>query len=341
MMYTDYFALRERPFQLTPDARYYFDSRTHKKAMAYLGYGLAQGEGFIVITGEVGSGKSTLVAHLMETIDRARLNVVNIASTQVEGDDMLRLVAQGLGLATEGLAKAQLLERVEQHLEEQLRSGRRTLLIVDEAQNLTISAIEELRMLSNYHVAGKAMLQIVLLGQPEFREKLQSDLLEQLRQRVIASHHLDAMGDYEVGPYIEHRLALAGAKGRPAFSEDGFAAIHRRTGGIPRRVNKLAGRILLHAAIEKLDRIDADVVEAVVADAMAEGLQKRPDRVVPLRFATSADSAPAQDEATEQRLASIEARQDEQEAALRRVLTLLVEWVEKGQDKVGYRHNAA
>jgi type II secretory pathway predicted ATPase ExeA len=169
-MYTDFYGFTDRPFQLTPDARFYFDSRTHKKAMAYLGYGLAQGEGFIVITGDIGAGKTTLVAHLMATIDRSRLNAINIVSTQVEGDDMLRLAAQGMGLFTEGVTKAQLLERVERHLEDEARRGKRTLLIVDEAQNLSVSALEELRMLSNYQVSGQALLQIFLLGQPEFRE---------------------------------------------------------------------------------------------------------------------------------------------------------------------------
>ena len=235
-MYTEHYGLTERPFQLTPDARYYFESRTHKKAMAYLGYGLAQGEGFIVITGDVGAGKSTLVAHLMETIDRSRLNAINIVSTQVEGTDMLRLAAQGLGLDTRRVEKAQLLELVEQHLEDQARKGKRTLLVVDEAQNLPVSALEELRMLSNYQVRGKALLQIFLLGQPEFREKLQgAERLEQLRQRVIATHHLDAMGADEIEAYITHRLSFVGWQGKPGFE---FA----RTRRAPRSVNASSER---------------------------------------------------------------------------------------------------
>ena len=141
-MYTEFYGLTDRPFQLTPDARFYFGSRTHKKAMAYLGYGLAQGEGFIVITGDVGAGKSTLVAHLMATIDRARLNAVSIVSTQVEGDDMLRLAAQKMGIATDNVAKARLLDLVEERLTEEANRGKRTLLIVDEAQNLPHSALE-------------------------------------------------------------------------------------------------------------------------------------------------------------------------------------------------------
>src|SRR5918993_1542534 len=132
-MYTDYYGLSHRPFQLTPDARFYFESRTHKKAMAYLGYGLAQGEGFITITGEIGAGKTTLVAHLMARIDLARLNAIQIVSTQVEGDDMLRLIAQGLDVDTAGTSKALLLDQVEQRLEEEYRAGKRTLIVVDEA----------------------------------------------------------------------------------------------------------------------------------------------------------------------------------------------------------------
>ena len=176
--------------------------------MAYLGYGLAQGEGFITVTGEIGAGKSTLVAHVMANIDRARLNAISLVSTQVEGDDMLRLVAQGLGLGTGAVEKARLLDAVEQQFERDMQAGKRTLLIVDEAQNLPVSALEELRMLSNFQIGGRALIQIVLLGQPEFRDKLAGPGLEQLRQRVIATHHLDAMGADEVESYIRHRLTM-------------------------------------------------------------------------------------------------------------------------------------
>ena len=346
-MYTEYYGLTERPFQLTPDARFYFESRTHKKAMAYLGYGLAQGEGFIVITGDVGSGKSTLVAHLMATIDRARLNAINIVSTQVEGTDMLRLAAQGMGLASEGVEKAQLLERVEEHLDEQMRGGKRTLLVVDEAQNLPVSALEELRMLSNYQRGGRALIQIFLLGQPEFREKLESEALEQLRQRVIATHHLDPMSANEVEPYITHRLAQAGADGRPQIAADAFAEIYRHTGGLPRRVNQFAARLLLYGAVEQLDTIDAEAVSVVAADMAADVRPRREEAVLPLRsVGGDFEVAPAafdqvHDVALERRVAAMESRLEEQERALRRVLTLLVDWVENGAESVSYRHNAA
>ncbi len=265
-MYEQYYGLQGRPFQLTPDPHYYFESATHRKALSYLGYGLAQGEGFIVITGDIGAGKTTLVGHLMQTIDPSRLTAVKIVSTQVEGDDMLRLAAQSFGLVTEGYTKAATLQKIEGYLHGQARAGRRSLLIVDEAQNLSVSAIEELRMLSNFQLGGQSLLQIFLLGQPEFRDLLRSPDLEQLRQRVIATHHLEPMLPSEIEPYVIHRLGIAGWTGNPAFTPASFSALYAATGGVPRRLNALISRVLLLGAIEQIHEIDADAVAAVVAD---------------------------------------------------------------------------
>ena len=339
-MYTDHYGLAERPFQLTPDARYWYESRTHKKAMAYLGYGLAQGEGFIVVTGEIGAGKSTLVAHLMATIDRERLNAISLVSTQVEGDDMLRLAAQGLGLETGGVMKAQLLDRIEQRLREEASRGKRTLLIVDEAQNLPVSALEELRMLSNFTSHGRALIQIFLLGQPEFRDRVAAeDSLEQLRQRVIASHHLEPMDANEIEPYAVHRLAVAGWQSRPGFEPEAFASLYRHSGGVPRKLNQLAGRLLLYAAVEQLETIGGGDVDAVAADMAADRPASASKRVLPLRRSAGESAEPAADAALERRIAAIEARLDEQEAAVRRVLTLLLDWVEN--ESQPRRSNAA
>ncbi|HEV7660738.1 MAG TPA: XrtA/PEP-CTERM system-associated ATPase [Allosphingosinicella sp.] len=351
-MYSEHYGLTGQPFQLTPDARFWFDSRTHRKAMAYLGYGLAQGEGFIVVTGEIGAGKSTLVAHVLANIDRARLNAVSLVSTQVEGDDMLRLVAQGLGLDTARVEKARLLDAVEQRLEEESRAGKRTLLIVDEAQNLPVSALEELRMLSNFQVGGRALLQTLLLGQPEFRDKLAGPGLEQLRQRVIATHHLDAMGEDEVSAYVRHRLTRVDWQGNPEFEPGAFEAVHRHSGGIPRRVNQLMQRVLLAAAMEGAETIGAAGVEAVAAELGIDAAAPEPvreEKVLPLR-SVRAVPAPAEepaprivhvpDPALERRLAALEARSEEQEAMLRRVLILLVDWVENSQEPA-YRTHAA
>lgn len=363
-MYTDHYRLTGQPFQLTPDAGFWYDSRTHKKAMAYLGYGLAQGEGFIVVTGEIGAGKSTLVAHVMANIDRARLNAISLVSTQVEGDDMLRLVAQGLGVSTALVEKARLLDSVEQRLEEELRAGKRTLLIVDEAQNLPVSSLEELRMLSNFQVGGRALLQIVLLGQPEFRDKLAGPGLEQLRQRVIATHHLDAMGADEVAAYVRHRLTRVDWQGNPEFEPAAFDAVHRLSGGIPRKVNQIMQRVLLAAALENAELVTAETVDAVAADLGADAAPKpvvaapeplpapepvpAEEKVFSLRSARRAvEPVPAPepvvvpDPKLEQRIAALEARAEEQEAMLRRVLILLVDWVENGSQDTAYRTHAA
>ncbi|MFB0873549.1 MULTISPECIES: XrtA/PEP-CTERM system-associated ATPase [unclassified Sphingobium] len=294
-MYDQFYGLQGRPFQLTPDPHYYFESATHRKALSYLGYGLAQGEGFIVITGDIGAGKTTLVGHLMQTIDPARLTAVKIVSTQVEGDDMLRLAAQSFGLTTDGQPKAAILRQIEGFLHAQARAGRRTLLIVDEAQNLPVSAIEELRMLSNFQLGGQSLLQIFLLGQPEFRDLVKSPELEQLRQRVIATHHLEPMLPAEVEPYILHRLGIAGWTGNPAFTPGAFDALYAATSGVPRRLNALASRVLLLGAIEQLHVIDADVVGAVVAD-MGLDSDTMPQPVAPSALDTVAEDAPAEEE---------------------------------------------
>lgn len=383
-MYDQFYQLKGRPFQLTPDPHFYFESATHRKALSYLGYGLAQGEGFIVITGDVGAGKTTLVGHVMSTVDPARLTAVKIVSTQVQGDDMLRLVAQSFGLTEEPLSKAILLQRIEAFLHGQARKGLRTLLIVDEAQNLPHSALEELRMLSNFQLGGQALLQIFLLGQPEFRTMLNSPELEQLRQRVIATHHLDPMMASEIEPYVKHRLTLVGWQDDPHFTEEAFAAVYRASDGVPRRVNAVMSRVLLLGAVDQLHAIDASVVEAVAADmgleteettdAPAEAPAAAPAAVAPPApaVAAAAEAAPVaapqpaptvdptalhriHDEledlrrqislttglgvapkdvterldAIEQRLAAAEARGEEQEAALRRILTMLIDWVEQ------------
>ncbi len=320
MSYLDFYTLTAPPFALTPDPAFWFETATHKRAMAYLGYGLQQGEGFIVVTGEVGAGKTTLVALLMERLDPVLFSVVNLVSTQVGGDDMLRLAAQGFGLPVEGAAKAQLLDRLERYLTDRAREGRKTLLIVDEAQALSQDALEELRMLSNFQSGGRALLQILLLGQPEFRDRLASPTLEQLSQRVIATHHLDGMEASEVGLYLDHRLAIVGGHGRPHFDDDACTGLYDATRGIPRRINQLATRALLQAAVERAETIDGAAVARVIADLDMSGGEAAP---------LTSTTGPAMPGDITARLALLERLVEDQDAALRRILNLMIDYVER------------
>lgn len=280
-MYDEFYGLSGRPFQLTPDPRFYFESGTHRKALSYLGYGLAQGEGFIVITGEVGAGKSTLAAHLMASVDRQRLTAAQIVTSALDGEELIHVTARAFGLEVAGHDKATALARIEAFLHHEARDGRRCLLVVDESQNLSVEALEELRMLSNFQLGAHPLLQILLLGQPEFRTLLQtSPELEQLRQRVIASHHLDAMEPEEVGTYVEHRLACVGWAGNPSFEQKVYADLARASGGVPRRVNQIVNRLLLMGAVEQRPHIDAAMLQAVLADLAGDGAVSAPVQVL-------------------------------------------------------------
>ena len=271
-MFDDFYGLKGRPFQLTPDPAFYFESLTHRKALSYLGYGLAQGEGFVVITGEVGAGKSTLVAHLMSTIDPSRLTAAQVVTSKLDGEELVHVVAQAFGLLIEGHDKATALGAIEGFLHEEARTGRRCLLIIDESQNLSIGALEELRMLSNFQLGSHPLLQTLLLGQPEFRETLlEHPQLEQLRQRVIAAHHLDAMESTEVQPYIEHRMKCVGWEGNPAFDQRVFAEIYMASGGVPRRINQIVNRLLLLGAVDQRTRIDGVMLSQVLSELAEDG----------------------------------------------------------------------
>lgn len=269
-MYEAYYHLRDKPFQLNPDPRFFYGSRGHKRAFSYLEYGLSLGEGFIIITGDVGAGKTMLVKHLLKKLERGNYLAANLVSTQLDADDMLRSVTAAFGLDYEHLSKAALLNNLQTFLRDTLRQGRRALLIVDEAQNLSPKAVEELRMLSNFQEGEKSLLQSFLLGQPEFRDTLQSPQMQQLRQRVIASYHLGPMDREETMGYILHRLRTVGWQGNPSFTEDAFDAIHAFSGGVPRRINTLCDRLLLFGFLEERNQFDAKAVHEVIADLRQE-----------------------------------------------------------------------
>lgn len=293
-MYEDFYGLTGKPFQLTPDPAFYFPSGTHRKALSYLRYGLAQGEGFIVITGEVGAGKSTLVAHLVASVDPAQLTVGQVVTSKLDGEEIVHVVAQSFGLPVEGHDKASALGAIEGFLHEEARAGRRCLLIVDESQNLSIAALEELRMLSNFQLGAHPLLQTLLLGQPEFRAILQSEGgLEQLRQRVIAAHHLEPMDVAEIEPYIMHRLAQVGWNGTPIFDAGVFTELFKASDGIPRRVNQIANRLLLLGAIEQKSRIDVAMLHSVMAEMEDDyAVPSAPAAPAPQRAEVAAETAP-------------------------------------------------
>jgi len=268
-MYESFYQFKANPFQLTPDPRFLFSSKGHSRAMAYLIYGIEQGEGFIVITGEVGAGKTTVAKALAKKLETQRVLIAHVVSTRLESDDIVRMVAAAFGLPHIE-SKAVLLKELERFLHACHAQGKRALLLVDEAQNLSFGAIEELRMLSNFQQDEKSLLQSFLLGQPEFRRTLQKPEMEQLLQRVIAACHLGPMDAAETRAYILHRLRLVGWNGNPAIDERAFAAIHRHTGGIPRKINVLCNRMLLLAFMDDKHSLSEPDIATVIEDMRQE-----------------------------------------------------------------------
>src|SRR3546814_730217 len=198
MKYTDFFKLREYPFNLTPDLRFYYRSLSQRRALAYLSFGLSKAEGFVVITGEIGAGKTVFIDYFLDNLPKNNAVTATISSTQFEAESFLRMVASAFGLRLDHADKATVFRSLEGFLLDVHRRNVRAILIVDEAQGLPVSALEELRMLSNIYHQGRPLLQVFLIGQPEFRRKLASQGLEQLRQRIVAIHHLTPLND-EIG----------------------------------------------------------------------------------------------------------------------------------------------
>ena len=271
-MYEAYFGFNAKPFQLNPDPTFFYGSRGHKRAMAYLEYGLHQGEGFIVITGEVGAGKTTIVKNLLNKIPSGeKIHAAQIVSSQLDANDLLKMVAAGYGIAVDGLDKPDLLIRLEDTFRSFAAAGQRALLVVDEAQNLSPRAVEELRMLSNFQVGNTSLLQSFLIGQPEFREVMQRPEMKQLKQRVIASYHLGPLDKSEIQAYVEHRLHHAGWSGTTIFEVDCFDKMAEVTSGIPRRINTLCDRLLLSCFLTDkytVSTSDVDEISNEIADEL-------------------------------------------------------------------------
>lgn len=265
-MYEAFYELAANPFQLTPDARYFFASEAHQKALSYLDYGISQGEGFVVITGDVGSGKSSLLSYYFPRLDQKHIVASKIITTQVDPTDAVRLALQGFGVLPKKDDKASVLAAFRSFLTRQYKNKRRVLLIIDEAQNLPRETLEEFRMLSNLEIEGQSLFQVFLVAQPQFMNVIADPDMEQLRQRIIASFHLGPMSLEDTRHYIEHRLRKAGWRGDPMITEPAYELIHKASDGVPRRVNTLTSRVLLLGALDRLHTIDAEKVQEVVDD---------------------------------------------------------------------------
>lgn len=327
-MYDKFYRFNGIPFLLTPDSRFFFGSSGHSRAIAHLVYGLAQQEGFIVITGEVGAGKTTLVEQAWSQLDRKAYVLARVVTTQVSGDDLLRLAMANFGVGeTPGTDKATLLRRFEHFARDQILAGKRCILVVDEVQNLSLGALEELRMLSNITVDGRASVQTILLGQPQFRPILASKDLEQLRQRVLASYHLGPLTAAETRGYIEHRLKTVGWSRDPMWEEAAFDAVFRHTGGIPRRINTLCSRVLLYGALEEAHSVTAAMVETTAKELSQDLGAGLSEGGLP-----SASAAPPGPELGRvlQRVEALEQGAVQRDRMLRRVLELLGAAAERG-----------
>lgn len=275
-MYEAFYGLKEKPFHLTPDPHFFFASKLHTRALSYLKYGITQGEGFIVITGAIGTGKTTIANSMLAEIDEQEVKAIQIVTPKLNPDDLIIVTAEKLGLSTDQKTKGQILQQIEKELIRLVETGHRALLIVDEAQNLPVESVEELRMLSNFQTNGKPLLQSFLLGQPELRSLLQLPNMEQFRQRIVASCDLKALSSAETHEYIHFRVNAASESESPVklISDEGIDKIFQLSQGIPRRINTISDRVLLYGFLEDKKYLDAADVQVVIDEIKQESVEQ-------------------------------------------------------------------
>src|SRR5687768_10453572 len=287
-MYERFYDLRERPFALSPDPDYLYPSRVHREALDYLRYGLESQAGFVVITGEIGSGKTTLLQTLLRGLD-SQTTVGRIVNTMLEPRELLETIMIDFGLDPSGKSKPLILRDLAQYLVDQRLAGRMVLLVIDEAQNLSLGALEELRMLSNLETEKSKLLQIVLVGQPNLREKLNAPELEQLRQRITVSYHLQPLDASETENYINHRLKRAALNAPMEFPREVTDAVHARSRGVPRIINVICDAALVFGYAEERRQVDVELIEEVLDELETTGVLPSAAKIDPV----SAGAVPA------------------------------------------------
>ncbi|MEE9413180.1 MAG: AAA family ATPase [Methylococcales bacterium] len=269
-IYEKFYSISVDPFRLSADHNFSYGHPGYQKALTYMNFALYSEEGFIVITGQPGTGKTTLINDLVSGLDENKFTTAHLVTTQIEAKDLLHLIAASFGLETDAGLKSYTLIALENFLKKNHSAGKRALLFVDEVQCLKFDSLEELRLLSNIHHEGKQLLQVFLIGQEEFRDQINAENLEQLRQRIIGASHLNPLTDEETIQYIIHRLKTAGWKNDPKITKGAALLIHHFSGGIPRIINQISSRLLLHGCIEEKHELDSGDMLAVLEDLKDE-----------------------------------------------------------------------
>jgi general secretion pathway protein A len=271
LMYARHFGLQQEPFSIAPDPRFLYMSERHREALAHLLYGLQSGGGFVLLTGEIGAGKTTVCRAFLEQIP-PHCQVAYVFNPQLSAEELLATVCQEFGVAVpEGSSRKAHIDALNAHLLRAHAEGRRCVLIVDEAQALEVPVLEQLRLLTNLETSQHKLLQIILIGQPELQAMLARPELEQLAQRVIARTHLGPLDEADTRAYVAHRLAVAGHPGVLPFTASALRTLHRRSGGVPRRINLLADRALLGAYASGQAQVDKRVLEQAAAEVQGRG----------------------------------------------------------------------
>jgi general secretion pathway protein A len=264
-VYLEFYGLKQQPFDLTPNPRFLFHSGKHREAFNHLLYGIRERKGFVQLTGEIGAGKTTLCRALLEQLD-GKYSTALILNPVLNANELMKAIATEFGLDVKNSDRLDTVAIISEFLVKQVEAGKETVLIVDEAQNLTEDLLEQVRLLSNIETDDRKLLQIVLMGQPELRHRLNSPRLQQLRQRITVRYHLKPLTRFEVAQYIQHRLELAGSKGVPFFTQPALWRIYNYSKGVPRLVNAVCDKALLAAYVAQSDRINFQMVGRAIRE---------------------------------------------------------------------------